>query len=31
MKREWSHQSVVLPLLVAAFLLLTFRCSLRHA
>eukprot|EP00267_Zea_mays_P049221 XP_020401871.1 sialyltransferase-like protein 3 [Zea mays] len=31
MKRQWSHQSVVLPLLVAVFLLLTFRCSLRHA
>lgn len=31
MKRQWSHPSVVLPLLIAVFLLLTFRCSLRHA
>jgi beta-1,6-galactosyltransferase len=31
MKRQWSHPSVVLPLLAAVFLLLTFRCSLRHA
>ncbi|XP_066350120.1 sialyltransferase-like protein 3 [Miscanthus floridulus] len=31
MKRQWSHPSVVLPLLIAGFLLLTFRCSLPHA
>ncbi|CAL5068782.1 unnamed protein product [Urochloa decumbens] len=31
MKRQWSHPSIALPLLVALFLLLTFRCSLRHA
>lgn len=31
MKRQWSHPSCALPLLVAVFLLLTFRCSLRHA
>ncbi|PUZ47917.1 hypothetical protein GQ55_7G204400 [Panicum hallii var. hallii] len=31
MKRQWSHPSVALPLLVALLLLLTFRCSLRHA
>jgi hypothetical protein len=30
MKRQWSHPSVVLPLLVVVFLLLTFRCSLRQ-
>ncbi|CAD6263138.1 unnamed protein product [Miscanthus lutarioriparius] len=30
MKRQWSHPSVVLPLLIAVFLLLTFRCSLRQ-
>ncbi|CAN6228758.1 unnamed protein product [Urochloa humidicola] len=32
MKRQWSwsHTSIALPLLVALFLLLTFRCSLRH-
>ena len=31
MKRQWGHPSVALPLLVALFMLLTFRCSLRHA
>ncbi|CAL5016040.1 unnamed protein product [Urochloa decumbens] len=31
MKRQWSHPSIALPLLVALFLLLTFRCTLRHA
>ncbi|TVU15318.1 hypothetical protein EJB05_38832, partial [Eragrostis curvula] len=31
MKRpQWSHPSCALPLLVAVFLLLTFRCALRH-
>nr|CAB3485063.1 unnamed protein product [Digitaria exilis] len=31
MKRpQWSHPSIALPLLVALFLLLTFRCSLLH-
>jgi len=31
MKRQWGHPSVALPLLVALFMLLMFRCSLRHA
>ncbi|XP_004976161.1 sialyltransferase-like protein 3 [Setaria italica] len=32
MKRQWSHPSATLPLLVAVSLLLTFRwCCLRHA
>jgi hypothetical protein len=32
MKRQWTHPSAVLPLLVAVSLLLTFRwCCLRHA
>ncbi|CAN6240072.1 unnamed protein product [Urochloa humidicola] len=31
MKRQWSHPWIALPLLVALFLLLTFRCSQRHA